>query len=178
MQDGRLVEVDDSVHFGAGRDERPSYRSDAGRVVYGGGGIMPDLEVESDTLSSADQALLAAILPRSPEFSTTVFDMASELKGQVEPDFVIRPEWRADLYDRLVAKGVELERPVFDAGVAYIDRVLLDLIGRSAFGDAYVKTRDVENDIQLMKAAELIHQGGARQADLFGYVQTVKAGQG
>ncbi len=178
MENGRLVEVADSVHFGAGRDERPSYRSDAGRVVYGGGGIMPDLEVVSDTLSLAEQALVAAILPRSPDFSTTVFDMASELKSQVEQDFEIRPEWRVDLYDRLMARGVEIDRDVFDAGDSYIDRVLLDLIGRSAFGDAYVKTRDARNDAALMKAAELIHQGGTRQADLFGYVRTVKAGQG
>ena len=174
MENGRLVEVDDSTHFAAGRDERPAYRSDAGRVVYGGGGIMPDLEVESDTLTTAEQELLAVLLPRSPDFSVTVFDMASELKGDVDRDFQIRPEWRADLYDRLVEKGIELDRPVFDAGAAYIDRILLDRIGRLAFGDAYVKIRDADNDPQLMRAAEVIRQGGTRQTDLFGYVQEVK----
>ncbi|MEJ2503877.1 MAG: S41 family peptidase, partial [Gemmatimonadota bacterium] len=54
MQNGRLVEVDDSIHFAASRDERPAYHSDAGRIVYGGGGIMPDLEVELDTLTNAE----------------------------------------------------------------------------------------------------------------------------
>lgn len=178
LEDGRLVEVDDSTHFGAGRDDRPTYRSDAGRLVYGGGGIMPDLEVEPDTLTAAEEALVELLLPRSPDFSVTVFDMAAELKGEVDRDFVIRDEWRADLYDRLIEKGIELDRPVFDAGAGYIDRILLDRIGRLAFGDAYVKERDAANDVQLMRAAEIIHQGGARQADLFGYVEAVKRGQG
>lgn len=178
LENGRLVEVDDSTHFAAGRDNRPSYRSDAGRIVYGGGGIMPDLEVEADTLSEADRELVQALLQSSPEFSVTVFDLASELKARVEPDFVIQPEWRADLYDRLVEKGVDLDRRLFDAGAGYIDRILMDRIGRLAFGDAFVKVRDAENDAQLMKAAEIIHQGGTGQAELFGYVEEVKRRQG
>ncbi len=178
LEDGRLVEVEDSVHFGAGRDERPAYHSDAGRIVYGGGGIMPDLEVEPDTLTTNEQELIKVLLARSPDFSVTVFDLAEELKGDVARDFVVRPEWRTELYDRLVAKGIEIDRPLFDAGSTYIDRVLLDRIGRLAFGEAFVKERDAEHDAQLMKAAEVIHSGGNRQADLFGYVQKVARGQG
>lgn len=178
LENGRLVEVDDSTHFNVGRDDRPTYRSDSGRLVYGGGGIMPDLEVRPDTLSAAEQRLLAVLLPSSPDFSVTLFDMASELKDQVARDFEILPEWREDLYQRLVKKGVELDRDVFEGGSGYIDRVLLDRIGRLAFGDAYVTVREAAYDRQLMKAAEVIRRGGSRQADLFGYVHDVKAGQG
>lgn len=178
LVDGRLVEVDDSTHFAAGRDERPTYHSDGGRLVYGGGGIMPDLEVPSDTFDTAEQKLIEAILPQSPGFSVTVFDYASELKGTVERDFVVPAEWRAELYRRLVANDVEIDRAVYDAGAHYIDRVLLDRVGRLAFGDAYVKMRDADNDAQLMRAVEVIHQGGSEQRNLFGYVARVKAGQG
>ena len=141
LRDGRLVEVDDSAHFAAGREERPAYQSDAGRVVYGGGGIMPDLRVDPDTLSAAEQDLQRALI-RSPDFSVTVFELASELRGEVERDFVVTDAWRAELYDRLIAKGVELERPLFDGGVRFVDRILADRIGRLAFGDAYAKLAD------------------------------------
>lgn len=178
LVNGRLVEVTDSAHFATGRDERPTYHSDAGRVVYGGGGIMPDLVVEGDTLTTPEQQLVAEILPFSPQFSTTVFDYAATLKDQVGDDFVIRQEWRDELFQRLQDKDVDIDRATFDAGASYIDRLLLDRVGRLAFGDGYVKMRDAENDSQLMRAVDIIHEGGTRQQELFGYVEQVKDGQG
>ncbi|MGK7312023.1 MAG: S41 family peptidase [Candidatus Longimicrobiales bacterium M2_2A_002] len=177
LVDGRLVEVADSVHFAAGKAERPTYRSDAGRPIYGGGGITPDLVVEADTLSGAEQELVRAILPFSPQFSTTVFDYASELKGRVSETLVIKPEWRDELYERLVAQDAVIDRETWEAGADYIDRILMDRIGRLAFGDAYVKTRDAENDTQLMRAIDVIREGGSVRG-LFGYVEQVKADPG
>ena len=178
LTDGRLVEVADSVHFSAGREERPTYHSDAGRVVYGGGGITPDLKVQPDTLTDPEQALLRALLPHSPQFSTTVFDYATELKGDVDRDFQVTPEWREELYRRLAEKDVDIDPDVYDAGRGYIDRVLIERIGRLAFGDAYVRLRDVERDAQLLRAIEVIHEGEAMQGGVFGYVQEAKDQQG
>ncbi len=178
LQNGRLVEVDDSTHFAAGRDQRPTYHSDAGRTVYGGGGIMPDLEVKADTFSTAEQALIKAIAPKSPDFNVTVFDYASQLKEGVSRDFQVTQAWRDELYRRLSEKGVDIDRPVYDAGSAYVDRALLSLVGRMAFGDAFVKERDVDADVQLLRAMDVIRQGGARQAGLFGYVERLKGTQG
>ena len=43
LDDGRLVEVvPDSLETDSVRKARPAYKSDVGRVVYGGGGITPD----------------------------------------------------------------------------------------------------------------------------------------
>ncbi len=177
LQNGRLVEVDDSTHFAAGRDQRPTYHSDAGRTVYGGGGIMPDLEVKADTLTTAEQTLLKALAPSSPDFYGAVFDYASELKGTVDRNFQVTQAWRDELYRRLTARGVKIDRTVYDAGSSSIDRILTDRVGRLAFGDAYVKERDVDNDVQLLRALDVIRQGGARQAALFGYVEKLKTGQ-
>jgi carboxyl-terminal processing protease len=176
--DGRLVEVEDSVHFGAGRDERPTYHSDDGRVVYGGGGIMPDLEVPGDTLTSDEQALLEAILPQSPEFSVTVFDYAQELKSTVDRQFQVEQAWRDELYDRLREKGVEIDRSVYDAGSSYVDWRLGARIANMAFGDAYTKRRFLDDDLPLLRAIEVIHEGGARQRGLFGYLEQLKKQQG
>ncbi|MFW5947178.1 MAG: S41 family peptidase [Gemmatimonadota bacterium] len=177
LVDGRFVEVPDSVHFTAGRDERPAYHSDAGRVVYGGGGIMPDLEAPPDSMSSAERALVRAVLPYSPEFSTAVFDLASGLRDTVDRDFEIEPAWRDTLYQRLVADDVAIDRETWDAGADYVDRVLMDRIARLAFGDAYAKVRDVEYDSQLMRAIEIIREGGS-QHGLFAYVEEVRDSSG
>lgn len=174
LENGRLVEVADSVHFGAERSQRPSYHSDAGRVVYGGGGITPDLGVTPDTLTTDEQNLVRAILPHSPEFSTTLFDYASELKGSVAQDFEIRATWREELYRRLADQGVVIDRQVYDAGASYINRELALHIGRLAFGDAYAKLRQAREDAQLMRAIEVIRQGGPAQNGLFSYVEQVK----
>lgn len=179
LVNGRLVEVTDSAHFAAGRDERPAYHSDAGRVVYGGGGITPDLEVEdTDTLSTDEQALVQAILPHSPQFSTIVFDYAGELKSTVDDGFTVPAEWRQELYNRLSDAGVDIDPDVWAAGSSYIDRVLRDRVGRLAFGDAYAKMRDADHDAQLMRAVQVIREGGGAQRELFGYVERVKEGQG
>src|SRR4029079_17667188 len=57
--DGRFVQdtASDSLETDAVRKTRPAYRSDAGRTVYGGGGITPDVIVKPDTISTAEQTL-------------------------------------------------------------------------------------------------------------------------
>ena len=172
--DGRLVEVDDSTHFAAGKAERPEYRSDGGRVVYGGGGIMPDLEVTSDTLSTGERALLQALLAHSQDYSIAVFDLASELQRGVRSDFEVTPEWRAELYHRLTERGVELDPQVWEGGASYIERELIYRVGQQAFGDAYVKTRVLDTDAQLVRAIDLIHSAGPDQGAMFGYVEDIR----
>lgn len=174
LVDGRLVEVEDSVHFGIALDERPVYHSSGGRLVYGGGGITPDLEAVSDTLSSAEQALAAALLPHSPDFNMVVFDFAEELQDGVARDFVVTREWRDQVYRRLLDRGVDLDRDVFDAGGQLIDRELAIQVGRLAFGEAYAMVRHVERDAVLRRAIEVIRTAGPDQGDLFTYVQREK----
>ena len=178
LVNGRLVEVDDSTHFAVERADRPTYHSTDGRVVYGGGGIMPDLEVRPDTFTTAERALISAINPQGPEFSQAVFDYAYDLKDDVATDFRVTAAWRAELYRRLDERGVEIDRATYDAASSYIDRILLNRVGALAFGDAWVKTHDLDSDVQLLRAIDVIHNGGSQQRALFGYVERVKGTSG
>jgi carboxyl-terminal processing protease len=171
LASGRLVEVEDSVHFATTRGERPVYHSTGGRVVYGGGGITPDLVALPDTLSSAEQALVSALLPHSPDFTMVVFDYAEELQAGVDRDFVVQREWRDQVFQRMAARGVDLDRGLFDAGANYVDRFLADQVARLAFGEAYAMVRHVENDAALSRAIEVIRMAGPHQRDLFSYVE-------
>jgi carboxyl-terminal processing protease len=138
---------------------RPSFRSDAGRVVYGGGAITPDVIVRYDTMPTAESELARAIAPRSQDAYLALYDLTMSLKSQVRPDFIVRPEWRADFYDRLQARGVNIDRGQYEAGRGYIDRLIGTKLASVAFGDSTAKKRAVPDDAQLERALELINQG-------------------
>ena len=167
--DGRFVAdtAPDSLETAAARKNRPAYKSDAGRVVYGGGGITPDIIVKPDTISSDEQVLAKALAPKAQEVYTTLAEYALSLRPSItSPNFTVQPQWREEYYRRLQAAGVKIDRKVFDAGAAYVDRQLEFRLTRLAFGDSTLKRRTLKDDSQLSKAVELL-QKGTTQRDLF-----------
>src|SRR5581483_5943546 len=164
--DGRLVEEPDSLESDSVRRMRPAYRSDAGRLVYGGGGITPDIVVRPDTLTSVEQRFLKAVSPVSPRLYVTLYDYAYQLKDSVRPDFTVTPAWRDELYRRVTKAGVPVDRALYDSVAAEVDRLLGGQIARLAFGDSTAKRRDVTSDAALRRALEIMRRGETQQ-DLF-----------
>ncbi|GAC1318592.1 MAG: hypothetical protein NVSMB22_00620 [Chloroflexota bacterium] len=156
----------DSVETEAVKKTRPAFKSDAGRVVYGGGAITPDVIVPEDTISSAEQKLAKALAPKSPQVYSIVYDYAFELKSKVSPTFRPDPLWRDNLYGRLRKGGVEVDRATYDDGARYIERELARKIARFAFGDSTAKRREIGDDVQLRRAIALLERGQT-QRDLF-----------
>jgi len=91
-----------------------------------------------------------------------------ELKDKVKgnPNFVVAPEWRDELYNRLSKKGVTLDRALYDRAHTQIDRMLEQRVARLAFGDSTARRRSLDDDIQLQKAIEILKRG-QNQKDLF-----------
>jgi carboxyl-terminal processing protease len=169
IANGRIVaEAFDSTETEAAKKNRPAYKSDAGRVVYGGGGITPDIIVPDDTLSTLEQQVARATLvgAKSVDAYVTIHDYALELSRQVRPDFQVQPAWRDELYRRLTAKGVTVDRAQWDASSRYIDTQLEQRITRLAFGDSTAKRRSLKYDAPLRKAIEVVKRGQT-QKDLF-----------
>ena len=170
---GRFVEEKaDSTETETKKRARPAYRSDAGRIVYGGGGITPDVLVRDDTLSSAEQAFAKTIAPKSQEVYVTLADYALELSRGLKQDFVVQPQWRDELFRRIVAKGVKVDRAQFDGATRYMDRLLEQRVARVVAGDSTAKRRDLRFDAPLRKTLELMEKGGS-QKDLFTLAATV-----
>ena len=168
--EGQFVEVHpDSLESDSARKARPRFKSDAGRVVYGGGAVTPDLVVQSDTLTTAEQEFRKAMAPKSQEYYVALYDLGYELKSQVKPDFVVKPEWRNEFLSRLEKAGVKVDRKQWDAATSLINRDLELRVARSAFGDSTVRRRTLNDDPQLQKAIEII-QKGTSQKDLFALV--------
>ena len=161
LPDGQFVEVHpDSLDGDSARAARPVHKSDAGRVIVGGGGVTPDLVVKPDTFSSAEQAFLKATAAKSQDIYVTTYDYAMELKaGITSPDFVVRPEWREELYRRLARKGVTIDRALYDGARTQIDRTLEQRLARLAFGDSTARRRSLDDDVQLRTALDLLKAG-------------------
>jgi carboxyl-terminal processing protease len=167
LPDGSFVEVlPDSMETDSVRKSRPKFKSDAGRIVYGGGAVTPDVIVQPDTLSSEEQKLLTALAPKAQVFHATLIDYAVEHKGKVQQGFEVPKAWRDEFYNRLVAQGVKVDKSQFDAGGSEIDRVIGSSIARIAFGDSTAKRREIADDAQLRRSLELLKRGQT-QRDLF-----------
>jgi carboxyl-terminal processing protease len=156
----------DSLSDSASRAARPRYRSDAGRVVYGGGGITPDVMVRADTVTTAEREYLRAAAAKGQVITGVLHDYALEFKGRVRRDFIVSAAWIAELNRRLAAAGAPIDpRHSVGAGRFYT-RELAHEIARAAFGDAGAKRRELADDHQLTRAVELL-RGAASQGALF-----------
>lgn len=165
---GAFVEdTPDTNETNASKKSRPAYKSDAGRVVYGGGGITPDVIVQDDTLNAAEQAFVKAIAPKSPDFFTVRDDYSAEVaKKLTSPTYAYDPAWTAEFYNRLQAKGVTVDRKTYDGAARYTQQILDGRIAHYAFGDSTAKRRSLSIDRPLGRAIELM-QKSATQRDLF-----------
>lgn len=158
--DGQYVEVaTDSIETDSARKARPVFKSASGRIVYGGGAITPDLMVPFDTLSTAEQALRRALAPYGQKYFSAIGVLAQEQKGKVKPDFQVNPAWREELYKRLVADSVKIDKAVFDAGGADVDRAIESRVAKVSFGEAGAKMHELRDDNQLLKAIALLRKG-------------------
>lgn len=165
--EGQYVEVlPDSLETDSVRKARPVYKSASGRTVYGGGAITPDVIVSPDTLSSAEQALRRALLPHFAKYFAHVNAVAEEQKGKVKPDFAYNTAWRDQVYQRLVADTVKIDKAVWDAGATDVDRAIDARVAKVAFGDTLVLRRGLKDDNQLRRAMELMRKG-TTQREIF-----------
>ncbi|MBV6519965.1 MAG: hypothetical protein MNPFHGCM_00069 [Gemmatimonadaceae bacterium] len=168
--DGQLVEIHpDSAETDSARKARPTFKSDGGRVVYGGGAITPDLTVQPDTFTTAEQEFRKATASKGPDMYVALYDYAFELSKQVKPNFTVPPAWRDELYARLKQKGIDIDRKQYDGASHYLDRLLENRVARLAFGDSTAKRRELDDDTQLRRALDLLRKG-QNQKELFALV--------
>lgn len=162
--DGRLEEIPaDSTKPDT---VRPMFKSASGRPVFGGGGITPDRIVRSDTLTDAERRLQQALAPHGQEAYLALYEMATDLRTSLTPNFTYQTGWREDYWRRLTARGVSLDRAVYDAGAGYLDRLIEWRVARVAFGDSTATRHAMIRDRQLREALALA-QKGHTQPELF-----------
>jgi carboxyl-terminal processing protease len=147
---------------------RPKFRTDAGRTVVGGGGILPDVEVGSPPVSAAQKALQTALGAKVAAFRAAVVDYALSLKasGSVSsPAFTVTPVMRDELYRLLAQRGVAVPRAVYDSAGPFVSRSLAGQVTRFVFGPRAQFARGLRDDPMLARAEELL-RGASTQKEL------------
>ena len=163
--DGSPVETDTT--------RRVPYRTDSGRTVFGGGGIVPDMEVKQDTATAAEKAFFEAASKDAGKFQDALFTYAvayERAHPELREDFAVTPAMRREFYDRLRANGVNVTWEVFQGAQRFIDAQLIEEIARSKFGAAVAARRDDTQDRVLQEAIRLL-QGAPDQQALIRAVQ-------
>ena len=165
--DGRFVETEpDTNETEASKKSRPAYKSDAGRVVYGGGGITPDLIIDQDTLTAAEFQFVKAFAPKAQEIFSFIGDYSLEQSKKVSRGFTFDPAWRDAYFKKVQDLGLPVDRKAFDAAQRYTDTQLELAISRLAEGDSTAARRNLKNDVQLQKAIAMLGRA-QNQQDLF-----------
>jgi carboxyl-terminal processing protease len=150
---------DDEPPVQADSTKRPQFKTDAGRTVLGGGGIVPDVVVPSRVASKHEKALQEALGAKVPKFRDAMVDYAIALKASravPSQDFVVTPAMRDELYRRMQARGITVERAVYDSAQTLVNRALGGQITRFVFGTQAEYARTLREDANLAKARELL----------------------
>jgi carboxyl-terminal processing protease len=141
--------------------ERPIFHTDAGRVVRGGGGIVPDLVVRPDTLTASERDFAKALGSALPEYRDALTSIALEAKkthGVKAESFKVTPEMRQLVYTRLRARDVQVSPSVFNGAGTLIDQQLGYEIARYVFGRPAEFRRRAANDQQMQTAMGLLRK--------------------
>ena len=166
----------------ASSQKKESFKTDAGRTVYGGGGITPDVFVKAPTLSRFASTLYA----RGLFFEFAVDYLA---KHQAIPkDFQVTEPIREEFFKFVDAKqGLPFEKGTKatyaeEKEPLVVDRALREEILTAKFGREAGYKASLENDVQLRKALTLFPDAEklamaheqmqlAKKSDLKGFVK-------
>lgn len=152
-------------------DEQPTlkkerFRTDAGRVVYGGGGITPDVIAGDSVAPAAETDFLRALGAQTSRFRDAVTDYALNLKANhviTTQNFVVTPAMREEVWNRMRARGIDIPRDVFDEAQPLVERQLAYEIARYVFGSDAEFRRRAAQDKVLQKALELARGAHSEQ---------------
>lgn len=167
VSDGARLAVSGQITVGEDLEGRPTFTSSAGRTLYGGGGIAPDVFVAPATLSVTEERAVRSLYRQAGAFNVALFNFSVSYVAD-HPDLQIgftlgaadiqafyraSPEWQAEVdYDDFRAAG------------PFIRYHLEREIALQAWGEAGQFQQGQSGDVQLMRALELLRGVGSTEA--------------
>ncbi len=148
---------------------REPYRTPAGRTVFGGGAITPDLAIPAADTVPAEMAFARGLGAQAGAFRDALTDYAIALRAQravTSRDFVVTPAMTDELWRRMQARGIQVDRDLYDVAQPLVSRFLTFEIARYVFGPDAEANRRLRDDRVVSTALELARDAGT-QAALF-----------
>lgn len=136
------------------------YTTDSGRVVTGGGGIHPDLLINSDTTTLAERDLIDALQRASwSKYLETLFAFGvryNKEHADLKPGFEITPAALNEFYAALRDGGMDVDRSLFDGGRRWVSYQIGQEITMSRWGSAERRERQNMDDPSILAAVSLL----------------------
>jgi carboxyl-terminal processing protease len=148
----------DSAMGAATPTEATTTRSSGGRPLHASNGLVPDVVLRADTLTTAESVFARALGERIPVFRDVLTAYALELKrsGAVKAEsFEVTATMRGEVARRLRERGVAVADSVFEGGGRIVDMQLGYEIARYGFGADAERRRRAAEDEQIRQAVEL-----------------------
>lgn len=153
-----------------GQDIKPDttliFHTDAGRTVYGGGGIRPDIYVVADTFTTAERTFIRALGDKIPLYGDALTGYAIELKEGnrlASPNFTVTEGMVDEVIRRIRAKGAELPDSVIAGARTLIQQELGYEAARYVFGRSAEFRRRRADDQQVKRALSLADRAKSPQ---------------
>ncbi len=150
-------------------EDKPEFRSSGGRLVRGGGGIVPDLWVMQDTLTADEREAFREVINFGGSFMTALQSWAvSYLQAhpELEPGFRITDADLASFHASLREREANLPMATLLRARRSMELLLGNEIALQAWGDRGGFLRIAASDNQLGRAVELL-SAASGQRELF-----------
>jgi carboxyl-terminal processing protease len=147
-------------------DSTQVFHTDAGRTIFGGGGIRPDIYVVPDTFTTAERGFVKALGDKIPLFRDALTASAIELKEGnrlAAPNFTVTQGMVDDIVRRLRAKGADLPDSVIAGARTLITQELGYEAARYVFGRSAEFRRRIGDDEQIKRAVALADKARSPQ---------------
>jgi len=147
-------------------DSTQTFKTDRGRVVFGGGAIRPDLNIVPDTLSTAERTFIKVLGNKLPLYFDVRTGYALELKAAgrlTDRNFVVTDDMVSEVWRRLRAKGATLPDSALAGGRTLIRQQLGYEVARYVFGRPAEFRREVGDDRQIQEALGLARRARSPQ---------------
>jgi len=143
---------------------RPVYRTDSDRRVLGGGGIVPDILVMADTLTTLEQEAVQELDRSGGSFPTAVFNFSvSYLQSHPDlpRDFTLRTSDLASFREFLAERDVTLTDSAFRRLERFIRFQLEREIALQKWGETGEFQEMMSSDRAFQRALTLFHASGS-----------------
>jgi carboxyl-terminal processing protease len=142
-------------------DSGRAYHTLGGRVVYGGGGIHPDIEIKQDEVPR----IATGLARQGLVFEFAVHYVASH-KDIEDRTLANRTALMSEFKTFLDSKKFEYTDAEFNEGRDFVDVMLRSEIARKIWGDEAAYKVAIEGDTQLQKTTDILKRSGSL-SDLF-----------
>jgi carboxyl-terminal processing protease len=155
---------------------KPTYKTDSGRIVYGGGGIHPDVVV-LDTLTAAERVLVEVLQKNTTKYVDTRYRYGTRYARahpELQPGFAVTPQMLSEFYSALQEAGLAVDRTIYDKGSEWIAGELGYEISLAKWGNQGARKRLNAQSAEIRVAVELLRKAPTPKA-LFQVAETYNA---